>query len=563
MQKQEDLLAISLEATNAEREKSPDLQAGFSSDGKRAELIVRYIGELSFLQEKYEGTRVKELLNRYAIIETDVRFVDAISLEDAIEYVEKPKILYEDLIYSKSASCITPLQQGYQNPYYLTGEGVIVAIIDSGISLRLPEFLNPDGSSRIIELWDQTTDVQLSGEEINDYMKRLQSSAGLGIIQDIGADTSRHGTSVARIACGNNGVAYHADIIIVKMGFSATQSFPRTTQLMEAIDFCIRKGMAYNRPIAINISYGNNYGDHTGTSLVETYINAAAASWKCSICIGSGNEGTTATHTFGILTDDAEEEVELAVSSYETSVNIQIWKDYVDDFEVEIVTPSGVNLGRVGKYNRLNRVVTGETIVLTYYGTPSPYSMRQEIYIDLIPAGNYVQYGIWKIRLIPVSIVVGRYDMWLPAAAALNVGTGFTNPMESMTLTIPSTAQNAISVGAYDARTATFAPFSGTGYVTTVGATVSSKPDLVAPGVDIRLDETVTVTGTSFATPFVTGSAALLMEWGIVRGNDPYLYGEKLKAYLLRGAKRTERFKSFPNEYVGWGALCVRDSLPT
>ena len=70
------------------------------------------------------------------------------------------------------------------------------------------------------------------------------------------------------------------------------------------------------------------------------------------------------------------------------------------------------------------------------------------------------------------------------------------------------------------------------------------------------------VTGTSFAAPLVTGAAALLMEWGIVRENDPYLYGEKVKAYLRKGARR------LPSELAirirGWecGALCVADSLP-
>ena len=58
------------------------------------------------------------------------------------------------------------------------------------------------------------------------------------------------------------------------------------------------------------------------------------------------------------------------------------------------------------------------------------------------------------------------------------------------------------------------------------------------------------------------GASALLMEWGIVRRNDPYLYSEKVKAYLIRGAKELPGFESFPNPQVGYGALCVRDSLP-
>lgn len=555
MEKQEDLLDISLGVTEEERRKSLALQVGFSDDGQRVELILRYVGNIQHFTEKYPGTEVSELLGGYGIVVTERQFVDAISAEENVEYVEKPKLLYPDIAVAKSASCITQVQQGLNNPYNLTGAGTIVAVIDSGINLKSQEFMGADGRIRIIDIWDQTTGEILSGDEIEDYI------SGQGQ-QRIAVDTIGHGNNVARIACGSNGVAPEAEIIVVKMGFSVNSSFPRTTQLMEAVDFCIRKGIAYNKPISINISYGNNYGDHTGTSLLETYINSVISMWKCAICVGSGNEGGTATHTFGQLTEGVEQRIELAVGAYETSINVQIWKDYADDFDVEIITPSGESLGRIGKYNRINRVTTRSTELITYYGTPSPYSIRQEIYIDMIPVNNYIQYGIWIFRIIPGKIVSGRFDMWLPAAASLNPGTGFTLPKETMTITIPSTAQNVITVGAYDARSFNVAPFSGAGYVVRLGPAVTSKPDIAAPGVGIRLDEVTQVTGTSFATPFVTGSAALLMEWGIVRGNDAYLYGEKLKAYLIKGAKRSDAYADYPNVYVGWGALCVRDSLP-
>lgn len=555
MEKQEDLLVISLGVTDEERRKSPDLQVGFSNDGQRVELIVRYVGSILQLAEKYPGTEVTELLGGYGIIVTDRRFVNDISAEENIEYVEKPKLLYPDIEVAKAASCITSVQHGANNPYNLTGIGTIVAVIDSGINLKSPEFTGSDGRTRIIDIWDQTTDEKISGDEVEEYISRQGT-------QSIAVDTIGHGNNVARIACGNEGVATGAEIIVVKMGFSVNSSFPRTTQLMEAIDFCIRKGISYNKPLSINISYGNNYGDHTGTSLLETYIDSVISMWKCAICVGSGNESGTATHTSGQLATGVEQLVELAVGAYESTINIQIWKDYADDFDIEIITPSGESLGRIGKYNKINRATTRSTEVITYYGTPSPYSIRQEIYIDMVPIGSYIQYGIWTFRIVPAKIVSGRFDMWLPAAASLNQGTGFTFPKETMTITIPSTAQNVITVGAYDARSFNVASFSGTGYVVRLGPAVTSKPDIAAPGVGIRLDETTRVTGTSFATPFVTGSAALLMEWGIVRGNDAYLYGEKLKAYFIKGAKRSELYGGYPNEYVGWGALCVRDSIP-
>ena len=70
------------------------------------------------------------------------------------------------------------------------------------------------------------------------------------------------------------------------------------------------------------------------------------------------------------------------------------------------------------------------------------------------------------------------------------------------------------------------------------------------------------VTGTSFATPVAAGSVALMNQWGIVEGNDPFLYGEKVKAYLHRGARQMEGIPVFPDPAVGYGAICVENSLP-
>ncbi len=559
-QKLENLLNISLQATKEEREKSEELGIGYDPEQNTWELIVRYTGSLDGLRTRYPQIRIRELLNQYAVLIVPETLVDAVSQETVIEYVEKPKQLYFELQAGKAASCINAVQQGMNNPFGLFGKGTIVAVIDTGIRAESMEFRNADGSTRILNIWDQTTGTEYDRSQIDEALQNeTKDTAGIP-----GADVLGHGTQVAAIACGSSGVAAQADILVVKLGLAAKNGFPRTTQLMEALDYVVRKAIDYGKPLAVNISFGNNYGDHTGSSLLENFINDIADSWKCSICIGSGNEGLGAVHTGGTLTEDTEETVELAVSSYETGLSIQIWKDYWDDIAVEIIAPSGRNLGRIQENSRVSRIRYEDMELLTYFGEPSPFRIRQEIYIDMIPQTVYIQSGLWKLRLIPRSIRNGRYDMWLPAQGALNFGTGFTSPDSASTFTIPSAAAKAVTVGAYDAGTGSAAPFSGQGYIVEIGGSLMVKPELAAPGVNVLVPSVsgmARVSGTSYATPFVTGSAALLMEWGIVRGNDAFLYGEKLKAYLIKGAEPLTG-AAVPDTQTGWGRLCLKNSLP-
>lgn len=559
-QKLENLLNISLQATKEEREKSEELGIGYDPEQNTWELIVRYTGSLDGLRIRYPQIRIRELLNQYAVLIVPETLVDAVSQETVIEYLEKPKQLYFELQAGKAASCINAVQQGMNNPFGLFGKGTIVAVIDTGIRAESMEFRNADGSTRILNIWDQTTGTEYDRSQIDEALQNeTKDTAGIP-----GADVLGHGTQVAAIACGSSGVAAQADILVVKLGLAAKNGFPRTTQLMEALDYVVRKAIDYGKPLAVNISFGNNYGDHTGSSLLENFINDIADSWKCSICIGSGNEGLGAVHTGGTLTEDTEETVELAVSSYETGLSIQIWKDYWDDIAVEIIAPSGRNLGRIQENSRVSRIRYEDMELLTYFGEPSPFRIRQEIYIDMIPQTVYIQSGLWKLRLIPRSIRNGRYDMWLPAQGALNFGTGFTSPDSASTFTIPSAAAKAVTVGAYDAGTGSAAPFSGQGYIVEIGGSLMVKPELAAPGVNVLVPSVsgmARVSGTSYATPFVTGSAALLMEWGIVRGNDTFLYGEKLKAYLIKGAEPLAG-AAVPDTQTGWGRLCLKNSLP-
>lgn len=622
-EKIENLLNLALDATPEELNKSLDLDVGYDAQQRTWEVIVKYGGTTAgletLLREKfpqlYSQIRITNLRNEYAILVLPEAIVNAVASLPEIEYMEKPKRLFFAVNRGKRASCISGLQTGSgagipdTGRNNLTGRDVIMAVIDSGIDYAHPDFRNADGSTRIIELWDQTIpsgSVSVPGtvaaeggtgrrnEGGNESEERVQTAPErfyIGTVFDSevinyaldqptdqaryaicpSRDISGHGTHVAGIAAGNGrasngryrGVAFESELLVVKLGVPLENGFPRTTELMQAVDYCLGKSTEYGKPIVVNLSFGNNYGSHSGNSLIETYLDDMANYGRTTIAAGSGNEGAAAVHTSGRVTEGQTERVELAVSEFETALNLQIWKSYVDEIAVSIVHPGGLVVGPIQRIQGPQRFTVGNTQLLLYYGEPSPYSPFQEIYFDFIPVRDYIDSGVWEIRLVPQRIVQGRYDMWLPSGGVLNSGTGFLYPTEETTLTIPSTAARVITVGAYDALFDQPASFSGRGYTR---ETNQVKPDLAAPGVEITSCAPgggyVARTGTSMATPFVSGGAALLMQWGIVNGNDPYLYGEKMKAYLIRGARELPVFEEYPNPVLGWGVLCVADSLP-
>lgn len=326
---------------------------------------------------------------------------------------------------------------------------------------------------------------------------------------------------------------------------------------MQGIDFAVRYALGLNRPVAVNISFGNNYGSHTGRTLLETYIDDIAGVGRTSIIIGTGNEGATSNHTAGRLRMGSVDIIEFAVDQFEFSLNLQIWKNYYDHFDITIVAPNGVRVGPIPRILGMQQFIIGQTELLLYYGDPTPYNTQQEIYIEFVPVRDYINSGVWRIELTPSKVVTGDYDMWLPAGGMTNPGTGFLLPSEYTTLTIPSTASEAITVGAYNSYTDSYAPFSGRGFTRDNGI----KPTIVAPGVNIMSASPgggyTMRSGTSMATPFVSGSVALLMEWGIILGNDPFLYGEKVKAYLINGARPLRIENIYPNRTLGYGALCL------
>lgn len=568
-QKLENLLNLALDADQGERERSEELDVGYDKEENVWELIVKYSGTLEAVRQTARS--VTELLNGYAVIVIEEERIGQLAQLPEVEFIEKPKKLYFQTDVGRQVSCIDIVQD---MPLSLRGKGTLIGIVDSGIDYENAEFRNEDGTTRIVSLWDQSVNgrppagylagTEYTREQIDAALATEDKEVRRQMVKT--SDVSGHGTAVAGIAAGNGrgsegrrfrGAAPEAELIIVKMGAPREGGFPRTTELMRGVDYIVRKAVELRRPVAINISFGNTYGSHDGTSLVERFLNDIADMWKNVICIGSGNEGASAGHVSGKVRRQISETVELAVQQREPALSIQIWKSYVDEMGVSVISPSGRQAGPFYEFLGAQRYILGDTELLIYYGEPKPYSVKQEIYLSLLPGKQYIESGVWKIVLTPGRIVDGEYQMWLPTQTSLNMGTAFLQPNSMSTLTIPSTASLAVTVAAYDARTFSYADFSGRGPAGMYEGENVLKPDIAAPGVRVTAPVPgggyQSFSGTSFAAPFVTGSAALLMEWGIVRGNDPYLYGEKVKAYLRKGAKQLAGYERWPNALLGYG----------
>lgn len=565
-QKLEDQLSLALDTPAQMREKSDNLDTGYAPLENTWELIVKYNGNLDRLTG---GIRVEPLIAGYAIVTIPENLIGAFSRMEEIEFIEKPKKLYPQVTAGLGASCFYPLLQPVSGKA-LSGQGVYMAILDSGIDYTDPMFRYADGTTKIAWLWDQGKRADAEkGEKPPqgfftgvEYSRKMLNANLQKNSERLTTDVTGHGTNVAKIAVQG---APESELIVVKLD-TARGTYPSTVSLLRAFTYVAKKAQAENMPVAINLSYGNTYGAHDGSSLLERFIDNITEVGRNVICIGAGNEGASAGHFAGKLTENEIQRISFAMGTYERSFSLQLWKWYADRMDISILSPAGEQylIRNQDAGGEAQQAVMEQTKLLIFSGRPQPYRKREEVYIDFIPVETYLNTGIWTIEITPRRIANGELRLYMPSAVVRSENTRFLLPSPAQTLTIPSTAQKVITVGAYNAYVRSYAAFSGRGDAGSDRAE-NSKPDLAAPGVNIRIGEGeggAVVSGTSYATPFVTAAAALLMEYGIVQGNDPFLYGEKVKAYLHAGARQLPGYDMWPNDQVGWGALCVSESLP-
>lgn len=480
-----------------------------------------------------------------------------------------PRIMSPTDSYSNDASGITQvLNQPFLN---LSGRGVIIGIVDTGIDYRKDAFKFEDGSTKILGIWDQTVDGKRQDDlyfgstyTSDDINNANRSSDPYSIVPSV--DEDGHGTFLASVAASNEpgeyiGAAPKAYLLIVKLKKASQYLIDRylitndnpnlyeSTDYMLGMKYILDASKKFNMPIVMCIGMGTNDGAHDGNSLIEEYISFVSQRVGYAFVTAVGNEANAKHHTQGrIPATRATDQISIKVGEQGASFTVIIHSPGYDKISAGVTSPTGEAVSRVSFQSGLefsNQLVLENTrITLRYF--------RDNNNNVIVSFKNATQ-GIWNIILYGDLIINGEYWAWLPITGQISPTVEFLRPTPEYTIVIPSTALRAIKCGAYNSKDQSLLVSSSWGPT----RLLRIAPDFVAPGVDVKGIYPTgygTMTGTSVAAAITAGIAALLFEWGIVNGNKPAMDSDLIRSYLISGCQR-ERNLAYPNIQWGFGKV--------
>lgn len=464
--------------------------------------------------------------------------------------------------------------------FNLRGQGVLLGIIDSGIDYTNPIFRNEDGTTRIASIWDQSITsanppeglhygTEYTREQIN---HALMSENPLAIVPS--SDENGHGTMVAGIAGGkevprNNfyGVAPDAEFVIVKLK-PAKKYLKDFFYLPEnaicfqendiafALEYLLNVNSRLNRPMAICIAVDTTQGSHDGRGTLSNQVSLLAATEGIAIILSAGNEGNTRRHYYGKI-DKASgfHTVELNVGKNTAGFSMELWGQRPSTLSVDITSPSGEYKPRISagrdEYREITFVFENTVIYLDYQMVESQSGDQLILFRFSQPAP-----GIWKFNVYERGDLSQGFHIWLPMSGFIPEDTFFLNSNPYTTVLTVGNALVPITVTACNTADDSLYVSASKGF-TRLGET---KPDIAAPGVNIigpALNKTFSgFSGTSVAAAHTAGVAAMLLEWGIVRGNLTTMSTIEMKKLIVRGARR-ELDIEYPNRDWGYGILDI------
>lgn len=537
-----------------------------------ADFIVKYMDDFQEDLGDVPGFSFQKINGIYGVVYAPLTEIGRWNI-NTYSYSSIPKCYTHMDLGGLSASGITRLQE---QPYLqLKGSGTAVAVVDSGIDYRNPVFQNEMGS-RILCIWDQT--LEGDGKEVpygrvfwkKDIDQALASGNPLEIVPSV--DTDGHGTRMAAIAAGNyfpeenfSGAAPEAMLIIVKVKpakkylrefylFPAEAELFQENDIMTGMDFAVRIANDRRMPLSLCLGIGSSQGAHIGKNPLSLYVDYISQYSLISVSIAAGNEGAARHHYAGRLTDrENQASAELRVGNKEPGFTMEFWGEPPEIYNLSLQSPTGEILdisASLGEVTQELSFVFVETRVKVNYVSIERQTGYTLVYFQFIQPAP----GIWRI------FVRGRdgqnvgFHIWLPVQGLISEETYFLEPSPYNTVTAPGDSLESITVTAYQYRDNSLYVQASRGFMPD-GNVV---PQVAAPGVQIRVPQLNglygNASGTSLSAAQTAGAAALLFEWAVIRGNQPYFTGSSVKNYITRGAEREERMQ-YPNRDWGFGRM--------
>lgn len=554
-------------------------EAVYSED--YADYIVEYNGDRQVLEEIYSNACLFFIDNRYAILYSKKRS-DYMESFGNLAYNIFPKLLAPMDAAGGEAAYNTPSilsmingeNLDNESVLGLDGKDIVIGIVDTGIDILNEEFLNEYGRTRIKYAWDQSVNSSsgdgYAGEfPFGTYYTEEQLNRFVEEGNSVLRGEDNHGNYLASIAAGrNNGIAVNSDLVVVKLkkakenlkelyGVRQGEAYSEA-DIMLAIAYILQCSYRLRKTVSILIGFGTNSGSHTGSAALEAYINNIGILRGVCVSVAGGNEGSAGHHTDGDIEDNEQAVIEINVPE-KTAFTLEIWGKAPGVYAIGMDIAGGEIIDRIPpRFDRsqiIKPIFGGGTIYVDYF------LVEGQAGDELILVRFFdTPRGLYRITLTATGTVEKQYRAWLPVSSFVPEGLVFTNPVTWGTVTVPGTAVTPIVSGAYNYSDGSIYVNGSRGY--TANSVV--KPDLAAPGVNITgagpYGTKVTGSGSSISAACAVGAAALMQQWSRDRGLSPYINGNQIRQYLIRGADR-ENSRRYPDRYYGFGTLNLRKTF--
>lgn len=554
-------------------------EAVYSED--YADYIVEYNGDRQVLEEIYSNACLFFIDNRYAILYSKKRS-DYMESFGNLAYNIFPKLLAPmDAAVGETAyntpsilSMINGENLDNESVLGLDGKDIVIGIVDTGIDILNEEFLNEYGRTRIKYAWDQSVNSS-SGDSyagefpFGTYYTEEQLNRFVEEGNSVLRGEDNHGNLLASIAAGrNNGIAVNSDLVVVKLkkakenlkelyGVRQGEAYSEA-DIMLAIAYILQCSYRLRKTVSILIGFGTNSGSHTGSAALEAYINNIGILRGVCVSVAGGNEGSAGHHTDGDIEENEQAVIEINVPE-KTAFTLEIWGKAPGVYAIGMDIAGGEIIDRIPpRFDRsqiIKPIFGGGTIYVDYFLVEGQ-SGDELILVRFFDTPR----GLYRITLTATGTVEKQYRAWLPVSSFVPEGLVFTNPVTWGTVTVPGTAVTPIVSGAYNYSDGSIYVNGSRGY--TANSVV--KPDLAAPGVNITgagpYGTKVTGSGSSISAACAVGAAALMQQWSRDRGLSPYINGNQIRQYFIRGADR-ENSRRYPDRYYGFGTLNLRKTF--